>query len=310
MRGKWWLKPLDHPDFWDLGFFVGLLLALFKRSGIKLFRKWALNLLKGLEERNYPLNHNLGFLFFFSFVPAYLETGSNRLRKRILTEAERLISIFDERKGFIPMDYPVNDKVAVDTLTSIKFLWWVGKETGRAVFSEIAERHTLTSMRLLLRKDGSTCHIFSIKDGPLAGQGLSSSSCWSRGAAWASLGFLEAYRHTGNDVFLKASQRILRYALKSVGDDGVPPWDFHARDGIKDTSAGAIFLKVLASFNGEFSSWRGALETSLKERYLVLDKKWEGFIKGGCYHYHWRKGIGESLVWGDYFALEAIRDVI
>ncbi len=310
VRGKWWLKPVDHPDFWDLGFFVGLLLGLFKKSGIGSFRKGALRILKRLEARDYPLNHNLGFLFFFSFVPAYLETGSPRLRKRILNEARKMASIFDKNLGFIPMDYPENDKIAVDTLVSLELLWWAGREANKSFFLEIAEKHALRSIDLLVREDGSTRHIFSLSRGPLAGQGLSSSSCWSRGAAWACLGFLRAYQETGNEVFREASYRILKYALKNVGSDGVPSWDFHARDGVKDTSAAAIFLKTLFSFNGEFSSWKKSLEASLREKYLALDENWEGFIKGGCYHYHWGRGIGESLIWGDYFALEAIRDVI
>jgi len=303
VNGRWWVKPLDHQDFWDLGFFIGLLFRL----GIRIE---GLKLLKSLEERSYPLNHNLGFLFYHAFVPAYMETDAPRLKRRIVYEAERMASLFDESLGFIPMDYPHNDKIAIDTLASLEFLWWVSHELGRSHLGEIAERHVLSSIRLLLRGDGSTVHILSMRDGPLSGQGLSPSSCWSRGAAWASLGFLRAYEVTKAEIFKLSCEKVLRFAMRMVGEDGVPPWDFSDPRGVKDTSSGAIFLKVLSSFDGEFSRWRERLRSSLKFNYLSEDEGWEGLLKGGCYHYHLRKGVNESLIWGDYFASYILSDVI
>jgi len=300
IRGRWWFKPFDHLDFWDLGFFIGLLLKFdeFKAVGLKL--------LEMLEERIYPLNHNLGFLFYSSFVPAYLETGSNKLKHRIKAEAERMASLFNEELGFIPMDGPGGDSIAIDTLASLEFLWWASREYGSFKFSDIAMRHALSSLKFLLRQDGSTFHICSLSKGPIRGQGLSSLSCWSRGAAWGALGFLRAYEETKENLFKEACERILRFAMSNVNEDGVPPWDFCDKDGPKDTSAGAIFLKVLSSFNGDFSLWRESLHRSLSIKYVAKEENWEGFLKGGCYHYHWKKGIDESLIWGDFFALDVL----
>lgn len=286
-----------------MGFFIGLLFRLG-------FRGEALRLITKLEERDYPPNHNLGFLFYYAFVQALKETDSKRLKDRVLREAERMASIFDEERGFIPMDYPVNDKVAIDTLASLELLWWVSREFGREDLAEVALKHALRSVRLLFRDDGSTIHILSLRHGALAGQGLSPSSCWSRGLAWASLGLIRAYEETRLRLFKDACERALRFALKSVGDDGVPPWDFSDPHGVKDTSAGAIFLKALSYFDGEFSFWRESLKRSLRVKYLSEEKDWDGLLKGGCYHYRLRRGVNESLIWGDYFALDTLKDVI
>lgn len=296
INGKWWFKPFNHPDFWDLGFFVGLLLSLdgFKDAGLRL--------LKRLEEREYPLNHNLGFFFFSSFVLAYVQTGSHRIKRRLRSEAERMASLFNDELGFIPMDHPHGDSIAIDTLASLEFLWWASKEFGCSKFKDVAVKHALSSLKLLLREDGSTFHIYSIREGAKRGQGLSPSSCWSRGSAWGALGFLRAYEETQDPSFKEACERILLFAMNNVGEDGVPPWDFLDRDGPRDTSAGVIFLKVLLHFNGAFSDWRKTLHKSLSLKYLAREREWEGFLKGGCYHYHWRKGVNESLIWGDFFA--------
>lgn len=304
VSGKWWYKPLDNPDFWDLGFFVGLLFKL------KDFRKEGLGLLKRLEEREYPLNHNLGFLFYSSFVPAYLETDSRKIRERIRLEAEKLASLFDEKAGFIPMDYPNGDSIAIDTVASLELLWWASREFKEEKFFEIARKHALSSLKFLLREDGSTIHIYSISKGALRGQGLNQSSCWSRGAAWGALGFLRAYEETKETVFKESCEKILRFAMRNVSEDGIPPWDFWDKNGPKDTSAGVIFLKVLFSLNGEFSNWRESLLRALSLKYIAKEKDWEGFLKGGCYHYHWRKGVNESLIWGDFFALDIFKPVI
>jgi unsaturated chondroitin disaccharide hydrolase len=36
------------------------------------------------------------------------------------------------------------------------------------------------------------------------------------------------------------------------------------------------------------------------------DKKWEGILKGGVYHIHKELGVDESVMWGEYFFVEAL----
>jgi unsaturated chondroitin disaccharide hydrolase len=46
---------------------------------------------------------------------------------------------------------------------------------------------------------------------------------------------------------------------------------------------------------------------TLCERHLAKkDKKWEGILKGGVYHVGKNIGVNESVMWGEYFFLEAL----
>jgi unsaturated chondroitin disaccharide hydrolase len=46
---------------------------------------------------------------------------------------------------------------------------------------------------------------------------------------------------------------------------------------------------------------------TLCERYLAADDpEWEGILKGGVYHLHKGLGVNESVMWGEYFFVEAL----
>jgi unsaturated chondroitin disaccharide hydrolase len=46
---------------------------------------------------------------------------------------------------------------------------------------------------------------------------------------------------------------------------------------------------------------------TLCQKHLGLgDDKWEGVLKGGVYHLHKGLGVNESVMWGEYFFLEAL----
>ena len=37
---------------------------------------------------------------------------------------------------------------------------------------------------------------------------------------------------------------------------------------------------------------------------------WEGILKRGVYHIHKKLGVDESVMWGEYFFLEAVMKVL
>ena len=46
---------------------------------------------------------------------------------------------------------------------------------------------------------------------------------------------------------------------------------------------------------------------TLCEHYLAQgDPEWEGILKGGVYHRRKNLGVNESVMWGEYFFLEAL----
>ena len=47
--------------------------------------------------------------------------------------------------------------------------------------------------------------------------------------------------------------------------------------------------------------------TSLCEHHLGEgDPAWEGILRGGVYHLHKGLGVNESVMWGEYFFVEAL----
>ena len=87
-----------------------------------------------------------------------------------------------------------------------------------------------------------------------------------------------------------------------------------------DTSAAAIAASgmlrlarlVPDSLKGHLY-WSTAVRIlkSLCDQYLAKpDPKWEGILKGGVYHVHKSLGVDESVMWGEYFFVEALQRVL
>jgi unsaturated chondroitin disaccharide hydrolase len=190
---------------------------------------------------------------------------------------------------------------------------------------DAAMRHTLTTRRVLVRGDGSTAHegLFHLETGEFVKQtthqGYRGDSCWSRGLAWALYGFGTCYGYTRDPRFLQASQFCADFYVEHTPAGGVPPWDYDAPEDSRrllDTSAAAIAasgLFQLASLAHD--AVKGAfykqialhIVTSLcRDHSAEGDRDWEGVLKGGVYHLHKGLGVNESVMWGEYFFLEAL----
>jgi unsaturated chondroitin disaccharide hydrolase len=178
---------------------------------------------------------------------------------------------------------------------------------------------------VLVRGDGSTAHegIFDLDTGEFlrqsTQQGYRADSCWSRGLAWSLFGFNTAYEYSRDPRFLETSQSCADYYIMHCPSDGVPPWDFQSPvEGRKllDTSAGAIAAAGLLRLcrlvpdpvKGHLY-WTTALRIlrSLCEKHLAAGTPgWEGILKGGVYHVHKELGVNESVMWGEYYFVEAL----
>ena len=56
---------------------------------------------------------------------------------------------------------------------------------------------------------------------------------------------------------------------------------------------------------------RTILDTLLTPEFLAIDTPgWEGILKHGSYHERKDLGVDESVMWGDYFFVEALDRVI
>jgi unsaturated chondroitin disaccharide hydrolase len=90
----------------------------------------------------------------------------------------------------------------------------------------------------------------------------------------------------------------------------VPYWDFNDSEipnAVKDSSAAAIIASGLVEFSREkvFEDVISNILDSLCKDYLA-EEDIDGILKHGCFNKPERKGVDESLIWGDYYFMEAL----
>jgi unsaturated chondroitin disaccharide hydrolase len=136
-------------------------------------------------------------------------------------------------------------------------------------------------------------------------------------------GFATAYEYTRDTRFLQTAESCAAYYIANCNADGVPPWDFNAPPAnrqLLDTSAAAIAAAALLRLRSVTTDrsrshfyWSAALlilRTLCEKHVSRKDKKWEGILKGGVYHIHKELGVDESVMWGEYFFVEALEEVL
>ena len=183
-----------------------------------------------------------------------------------------------------------------------------------------------------MRGDGSTAHegLFDLTTGEFlrqtTQQGYRPDSCWSRGLAWSLYGFGTCYRLTKEPAYLQTADLNAQYWLEHIPESGIAPWDFDAPEvgplsrAQVDTSASAIAavgLLNLAELTQNVALQNAysdcALRTidSLATNYLGEGVDgWEGILRGGVYHIHKQLGVSESVMWGEFFFIEALQKAL
>ena len=186
----------------------------------------------------------------------------------VITAAHNLASRYDERtrcirswnvaysKVYSIVGQEEDFLVIIDSMCNLDLLYWVASFTGDTSLSDKATSHARVVRETLIREDYSTCHCVNLN--PATGdvkyrfthQGSSESSCWTRGQAWAILGFVQTYNWTNDIVFLKTAMSLADYFCQRLQRavyeaPYVPPWDFDAlivagESVLRDTSAGMI----------------------------------------------------------------------
>jgi rhamnogalacturonyl hydrolase YesR len=191
---------------------------------------------------------------------------------------------------------------------------------------------------------GRTAHeaLFNVNDGrfraPSTQQGYSPFSTWTRGLAWAMLGFAELLEFTPDDVCTEAARATCDFYIAHSPGGGVPYWDTGAPGLVHldleadadpynsfepvDSSAAAIAAQGLLRLGRHLGGPDGAryaqagltvARTLLAEPYLSTDPRHQGLLLHSVYHrpngwdqVHEGQRIpnGESSMWGDYHLRE------
>ena len=312
-----WVTTKD--GYWTGGFWIGLLLYAYKITGDEKYKNEAYKWTNRLECRKNDKTFDVGFLFYPAFALGHRITKDGSLRKAALEAANTLSTLFNERTGFIYNEISLNGKMVgrtiIDVMMNLPLLWWAYEETNDHKYLGVAYRHCKRTIEEFIREDYSTVHVidFDLETGELQRkitvQGYSDDSCWSRGQAWAIYGFTLAYKHTRDGLFLRTAEKLAEFFIKNLPEDYVPYWDFNdPKKELRDSSAAAIAfsgLLDLSALSGKkrFRDVAINILNSLCDNYLSNE---EGILKHGCFYKPAGMGVDESLIWGDYYFIEAI----
>jgi unsaturated chondroitin disaccharide hydrolase len=327
--GKWrHEKPVwTH---WCDGFLPGMMWIFHRHlgPGNKESDRWlekAIEYTTPLEPRKFDHEvHDLGFIFMPTYYRWYQVTKAPEIHDVVVQAGQTLAERFNSKGGFL-RSFVAEDSIFIDILMNLGVIYYAARETGDRTLRDIATRHALVTRKFLVRGDGSTAHegIFDVETGEFlrqsTQQGYRSDSCWSRGLAWALYGFNTAYEFSRDPRFLETSQACADYYITHTHSNGIPPWDFQAPPETRklvDTSAAAIAASGLLRLcrlvpdpmKGHLY-WTAALRIlrALCEDYSAETAEgWEGILKGGVYHVHRDLGVNESVMWGDYYFVEAL----
>jgi unsaturated chondroitin disaccharide hydrolase len=333
-RGKWrHAKPAwTH---WCDGFLPGMMWIFYEETGDPDWRAAAVEYSRALEHRKEDRDvHDLGFIFFHGTYRRWYEAteregAPEKSLKDVVIHAGRVLSLrFNEQAGCL-RSFHGSDSNFIDIMMNVGIIFYAAIATNDHALLELAQRHCLTTRRTLVRGDGSTSHegIFDLSTGEflrqMTQQGYRGDSCWSRGLAWSLYGFGTCYELTSDPVYLEVAQLNADYWLEHTPADGVVPWDFDApADGPLsraqvDTSAAAIAavgLFNLAKLSTGAVRRRAYLDCALQTTHSLTEKYlgtgaagWEGILRGGVYHIHKDLGVNESVMWGEYFFVEALQ---
>lgn len=251
-------------SIWTSGFWPGALwqaAALIRGAGSGMFSKWALAATLAHLGGERADTHDVGFEYEQSSLagyqalchgrpPARRAAECRQLKRSALAAADQLMALErgNARAGTIPTDSrgPDADTI-IDSMMNVLILPWASQATGNPAYDRVASRHAHQVARILVRRDGSTAQVvtFDRATGRVKSlgtrQGISASSTWSRGQAWAVYGFAEAARELHDRGLLRVALRTARYVKRHLPPSAIPRWDYDAPRGAPvDVSAGVI----------------------------------------------------------------------
>ena len=323
-NGKWKHEGEAWTN-WCEGFLGGQMWLLYQHTGDDWWREKAEHYSRLIEHRKTDRNvHDLGFLFWSTWKRWYDLTGDPAI-KDVVIEAGRTMVLRFKENGEYLRSFVADDSLFIDIMMNVGIIFYAAQETGDKDLWRVANQHCLTTRRTLVRGDGSTAHegIFNLSTGEFlhqsTHQGWRNDSSWARGQAWALYGFGTAYAFSRDPRFLQTAEACANYYIEQTPAHGVPPNDWvepepllpYESSAAAIAASGMLSLSQLSADSARARLYReyalNILDTLTEPEFLAIETpRWEGILKHGMYHQRKGLGVDESVMWGEYFFLEAL----
>ncbi len=161
----------------------------------------------------------------------------------------------------------------IDSMMNIGLLVWAQRHAGRDGYTRLALDHARAVAGALIRPDGCTAQaIFTDQAtgrqfGLHTHQGISATSTWARGQAWAMLGFARLARDARAPWAVEVARRLAGCWLAKAPRGTVVRFDLDAVSGPPDSSAQAVAGAGLATLarvdRPRAARWRSAARAQL-----------------------------------------------
>jgi unsaturated chondroitin disaccharide hydrolase len=284
---------------------------------------------KLVEERQYDDQvHDLGFVLCPTWKKWWELTGDDACRQVVISGGKTMATRFNTKGKFL-RSFLAPDSNFIDIMMNVGIIAVAGLETSDQHLLDVAEQHSETTRKYLVRGDGSVSHegIFDLDTGQFlrqtTQQGWRNDSSWARGLAWSLYGFTSMYALTGNPHWLATAELNADYWLEHSGEsDPVPPNDFDEPHPVRrwESSAaacaagGLIMLGSLVTDDDQAGRYHRHAEATIarlcEPEFVAHEDSWEGVLKHGSYHETKQLGVDESVMWGEYFFVETLARVV
>lgn len=275
-------------------------------------------------------DHDVGFAFVPSCVGAYKILGSEKAKDAALKAvADYYGTGYSQEGRFIIRAHKWTGiegfRTMIDSQMNASLFFWAGQYLKENNYAYAAFHHTMTTIDLIVRDDGSTYHHYQFDPEtakPMYGvtwQGYDDESCWARGQSWGIYGFSIAYSYNKNQTFMDAQRDVTYYMLNHLPSDLIPYWDYTFVYGKepRDTSAAVIAvcgMLDMAEMLPEGSEQRTIYESAAAQILeAVIDNytgdigvEYDGLIHGVTHAKPQGHAIEECAPYADYFYLEAL----